>query len=152
VIEFFSERIQEPDEDLLAMMTTVGLHLGQFLDRSRANEILLESEERFARFMHHIPGLAWLKDRDGRYVYANDKAVEVFRTPRARLYGRRDEDIFPPETAAQFRENDRKALASLTGMQAIEILQHADGVVHQSLATKFPSPIRQCPGEVAVSP
>jgi PAS domain S-box-containing protein len=137
-IEFFSERIREPDEDLLAMMTTVGLHLGQFLDRSRANEILLESEERFARFMHHIPGLAWLKDRDGRYVYANDKAVEVFRTPRARLYGRRDEDIFPPETAAQFRENDRKALASPTGMQAIETLQHADGVVHQSLATKFP--------------
>lgn len=138
VLEFFSERMQEPDEDLLAMMTTVGLHLGQFLDRSRVEETRQESEHRFAGFMQHLPGLAWLKDREGRYIYANDKAVEVFRIARERLYGHTDDEVFPPATAAQFKENDRNALSCPAGVQVIETLQHADGVVHLSLASKFP--------------
>ena len=46
-------------------------------------EALRESEQRFARFMQHLPGLAWIKDRQGRYVYANDAAEKAFRTPRA---------------------------------------------------------------------
>src|SRR5690606_15383914 len=36
-----------------------------------AIEALRESEERFERFMHHLPGFAWIKDRSGRYIFAN---------------------------------------------------------------------------------
>ena len=46
--------------------------------------------------MQHLPGLAWIKDLQGRYVYANDAAVRAFRTPRGELYGRTDEEVFPP--------------------------------------------------------
>jgi PAS domain S-box-containing protein len=106
----------------------------------RAAEALRASEERFARFMQHLPGLAWIKDEQGRYVYANDAAVNAFRKPRADLYGRTDEEVFPPATAAQFRENDRKALASGTGVRVIETLEHEDGVLHYSLVSKFPIP------------
>jgi PAS domain S-box-containing protein len=90
--------------------------------------------------MQQFPGLAWIKDADGRYIYANDGAAAVFRAPRARLYGATDADIFPPDTAAQFAENDRRALASGAGIQAVETLEHADGVQHQSLVSKFPIP------------
>lgn len=106
--------------------------------RKRAEEALRDSEQRFARFMQQFPGLAWIKDADGRYVYANDGAAAVFRLSRAQLYGATDADIFPPETAAQFAENDRRALASGAGIQAVELLEHADGVLHQSLVSKFP--------------
>src|SRR6202043_2018947 len=84
-------------------------------ERRRATDALRESQERFARFMQHLPGLAWIKDLDGRYVYANEAADRAFGIPRAELYGKSDADLFPPETAAQFRENDRRALASETG-------------------------------------
>ena len=39
---------------------------------------LRQSEVRFARFMQHLPGLAWIKDGQGRYVFANDAAVRAF--------------------------------------------------------------------------
>ena len=73
-------------------------------------------------------------------MYANDAAEMAFHTSRAQLYGKTDDEIFPPETAAQFRENDRRALASGTGEQVIETLKHGDGVLHYSLVSKFPIP------------
>ncbi len=105
--------------------------------RQRAEQ-LQESEQRFARFMHHLPGLAWIKDLQGRYLYANDAAEKAFRTPRESLYGKTDEEVFPPETAKQFKENDRRACASGTGVQVIETLEHEDGTFHHSVVSKFP--------------
>lgn len=96
------------------------------------------SEERFSLFMQQLPGLAWIKDSQGRYVYANDAAVAAFRTTRDDLYGRTDDEIFPPLTAAQFAENDRRALASASGVQVVECLEHDDGVLHYSIVSKFP--------------
>jgi PAS domain S-box-containing protein len=109
-------------------------------DLKRAGEALRESEERFARFMQHLPGLAWIKNDQGQYVYANDAAVNAFGKSRGELYGRTDEEVFPPATAAQFREHDRQALASGTGVRAVETLEHPDGVLHHSLVSKFPIP------------
>lgn len=99
---------------------------------------LREGEQRFVRFMQHLPGLAWIKDLRGRYVYANDAALGAFRVSRARLYGRTDDELFPSHTAAQFQENDRRALANPTGVQVIETLEHDDGLVHHSIVSKFP--------------
>jgi PAS domain S-box-containing protein len=109
-------------------------------DRRRADETLRASEERFARFMQHLPGLAWIKDSQGRYVYANDDAVQAFGVPREALYGRTDEEVFPQDTAAEFRRHDRRALESGVGIRAIETLEHPDGTVHHSLVSKFPIP------------
>src|SRR6202043_2887685 len=80
-------------------------------ERRRATDALRESQERFARFMQHLPGLAWIKDARGRYVFANDAAVRAFGVPGAALYGKTDADVFTPDAAAQFRKNDRAALA-----------------------------------------
>jgi two-component system sensor histidine kinase/response regulator len=40
VMEFFSRDIREPDEELLAMLTTVGNQIGMFIDRRRAQNEL----------------------------------------------------------------------------------------------------------------
>ena len=109
-------------------------------DRERAEAALRESESRFVRFMQHFPGLAWIKDAEGRYVYANDAAERAFRTPRAELYGRTDDQVFPPETAAQFRGHDARALESDAGVRVVESLEHEDGVIHHSLVSKFSIP------------
>lgn len=110
----------------------------EIAERKRSEARLSESEQRFVRFMRHLPGLAWIKDLQGFYVYANEAAEKAFHTPRTELYGKTDDDVFPPETAAQFKENDRRALASETGIQTVETLEHEDGVVHHSIVSKFP--------------
>jgi PAS domain S-box-containing protein len=109
-------------------------------ERRQATEALRHSEHRFAQFMRYLPGLAWIKDLAGRYVYVNESAETTFGMPRAQLYGQTDEDIFPPEVAAQFRENDQRALGSAMGVQVIETLTHEDGILHHSLVAKFPIP------------
>ena len=48
--------------------------------QQRLMEIALrESEERFSRFMKHLPGAAWIKGLNGHYVYANTEAERVFQ-------------------------------------------------------------------------
>ncbi|HET6575809.1 MAG TPA: ATP-binding protein [Fimbriiglobus sp.] len=122
------------------MLSRVEAHLRLARVRREAGAALRESEERFARFMRHLPGLAWIKDRQGRYVYANEAAAAAFGTAAAELYGKTDEEVFPAETAALFRANDRAALADGSGGQVVETLTHPDGTVHHSLVSKFPIP------------
>lgn len=106
--------------------------------RKQAEMARRESEERFTRFMHHLPGLAWIKDIEGRYVYANDAAAKAFNTTRENLYGKTDAEVFPPDIASRFIENDQMALADGVGVQTVETLEHDDGVVHHSIVSKFP--------------
>ncbi|HKQ49772.1 MAG TPA: PAS domain S-box protein [Phycisphaerae bacterium] len=108
--------------------------------RVRSEQALRESEERFAAFMRYLPGAAWMKDLSGRYVYANLEAEAVFNTPLEHLRGKTDEDIFPVETARQFRENDRRAIEEGGSLQTIEVLQQKDGVTHRSMVRKFTVP------------
>jgi PAS domain S-box-containing protein len=107
-------------------------------ERRRIEDALKATEHRFSMFMEHLPGLAWIKDLAGRYVYVNEAAARAFRTPREELLGKSDEEIFPPATAAQFRENDRLAL-SASGVLTVERLAQPDGD-HHSIVSKFPIP------------
>ena len=98
---------------------------------------LRESEERFSRFMQQFPGMAWIKDAKGRYVYANETALRAFGITKADLYGKTDDEVFSPESARQFKEHDRLAVESGTGRQFLESLVEADGI-HYSIVSKFP--------------
>ncbi len=122
------------------LMARVRVQLASARRRREAEQAVREREYRFGRFMENLPGLAWVKDLQGRYLYANDAALMAFRTRRELLYGRTDEEVFPQETAAQFRANDRRALADAAGVRTIETLEHADGLVHYSIVSKFPVP------------
>jgi PAS domain S-box-containing protein len=106
-------------------------------EQKQAAEALRASERRFSGFMEHSSGLAWIKDAEGRYLYANDAAVKAFRTTRAELYGKTDADIFDAETARQFHANDLRALHSPTGIQTVETLADENGVTHYSIVHKF---------------
>jgi PAS domain S-box-containing protein len=128
---------QAPLQDSIGQAIIVTLDI---TERKRAEEALRQSEERFARFMHHLPGLAWIKDMQGRYVYANAAAQQAFNASQERLYGSTDKDIFAPDVAAQFQKHDEQALTDEKGLQVIEMLEHADGVLHSSLVNKFPIP------------
>jgi PAS domain S-box-containing protein len=109
-------------------------------ERLRAEQGRLALEERFSRFMHHLPGLAWIKDLQGRYAYVNDAAEKAFVALRSKLIGATDADLFPAATAEQFQANDRAALESPAGVLVVETLTHEDGTLHHSLVSKFSIP------------
>ena len=48
VMEFFSHEIRQPDQDLLAMMATIGSQIGQFIERKRTEEALHKAQAELA--------------------------------------------------------------------------------------------------------
>src|SRR5262245_34034709 len=55
--------------------------------RKHAEEDLRQTQQRFTRFMQHLPGLAWIKDRQGRYVFVNQTAAQALGGPESELMG-----------------------------------------------------------------
>ncbi|HXJ56203.1 MAG TPA: PAS domain S-box protein [Verrucomicrobiae bacterium] len=137
VVEFFARAHRVINDELLLLMAAIGPQIGQYLERKRTEEALRETEKRFALFMQHLPGAAWMKDVEGRYLYANGTAERIFRIRSSDLCGRVDEEVFPPQTAAQFKQNDRTVIQSGQSLQVIETLGQEDGI-HHSIVSKFP--------------
>jgi len=107
------------------------------IQRKNITEKLRESEERFTSFMHHMPVAAWIKDIEGRYVYANTEAERIFAITLDALQGKTDRDIFPEEIARQFTDNDRRTFSEGGKLQTTEVLRQTDGIEHHSIVNKF---------------
>ena len=108
--------------------------------RRRAEAALAGGEQRFAAFMENLPGAAWMKDLAGRYVCANAEAVRAFGMSLEQFIGHRDDQIFAPETARAFVENDRRVLETGGSLTTVESLPQPDGIEHHSLVSKFVVP------------
>lgn len=122
---------------------TIGELVGitrDFTERKRAGQAIRESEQRFSQFMEYLPGLAWIKDASGRYVYANHAAARDFGVAPSEVVGKTDNDLFPSDTATEFRESDRHVLSSGKGVQLYESRRDSRGVERHALISKFPIP------------
>ncbi|HTO55201.1 MAG TPA: PAS domain S-box protein [Myxococcota bacterium] len=134
-----SHRFDSEDVRLLRSLAHFASLALQTLSLRGVESALSALERRFEEFMEHLPGLAWIKDLAGRYVFVNDGAERAFGRPRAQILGRSDAELFPAPIAEQFQSHDRAALADGKGIETIETLEHGDGV-HHSLVAKFPIP------------
>ncbi|RJX29678.1 MAG: PAS domain S-box protein [Desulfurivibrio sp.] len=107
-------------------------------DLHQAEEALRESEERFRLFMDHNPAIAWMKDEPGRYVYLNRTFEERFGVRLADWRGKTDFELWPSETAEEFRKNDLAVLAAGEPIEVIEETVNPDGSRSFWLTSKFP--------------
>ena len=103
----------------------------------QTEEALRDSEERFRAIMDHSPALIFIKDHAGRYLQANRQFEIISHLSHEDLVGKTDEEVFPPEQAAVFRDNDRKVLETGEPMRFEESALHDDGL-HTSIVVKFP--------------
>ena len=111
-----------------------------FLDISaqkQAEYDLCERTEQLRAILDHSPGLIFLKDLDGRYLHVNQQFERTFHLTRQDIIGKTDQDIFPPEQATMFRDNDIKVLKADQPLQFEEVSFHDDGP-HTSIVSKFP--------------
>ncbi|HWB13436.1 MAG TPA: PAS domain S-box protein [Pirellulales bacterium] len=99
---------------------------------------LQESEERFAAFMDHSSAIAWAKDEQGRLVYFNKAYESRFQMKREDWLGKTDFDLWPPEIAQQFRENDRKVLAGGVPISVTEESRRGGSALAYWMVAKFP--------------
>ena len=106
-------------------------------ERKRAEEKLRESETRLQAFFGNTQNLMFLKDRQGRYLYANKEFKRAFRITEEQIKGSRDDELFSAEQAAAFQANDRQVLEAGVPMEFEEVSIQEDGQ-HTSIVQKFP--------------
>jgi len=98
---------------------------------------LHETETRLQAFFEHSPNVIFLKDRQGRYLYANKQFKTALRVTDEQIKGKRDDEIFSTEQAGAFQVNDRRVLEAGLPMEFEETALQEDGQ-HTSIVHKFP--------------
>lgn len=77
------------------------------------------------------------KSIDGEYLYVNQQYGRLFRRPANDFIGQKDVDLFPADTAAQFRRADLMAQRSRQPFSVEEVVP-VDGIDRDFLSIKFP--------------
>lgn len=84
-------------------------------ERKEAERAVRQSEERFAAFMDNLPGYAWMKDLEGRYVYINETFLQL-----RDAVGKTDAELWSAEIASTYRANDNQVIQTKNALQTIE--------------------------------
>ena len=106
-------------------------------DLKQAEQKLQASERLFASFVGHLPSVAVIRDLEGRYLFANAVWEQAFQKSREEWLGQTSEELWPPEVAAKFKEQDRIVIESGAALQTLGSLRHPDGL-HQWISHRFP--------------
>ncbi|MCS6246235.1 MAG: PAS domain-containing protein [Opitutus sp.] len=103
-------------------------------------EIALATERHLLEvLLTGLPDSVFIKDREGRFLLANQVVAQWMGETPASLRGKSDTDIYPPELAAVFRKDEEDVMAS--GMPVInreEVINTKDGRELYVLTTKLP--------------
>jgi two-component system, cell cycle sensor histidine kinase and response regulator CckA len=106
-------------------------------ERKLWEESLRRSEQTFAAFMSHLPGVAFIKDLTGKYIYYNEASWTHFQKHPEDIVGKTDEEIWPPEDAARHRAKDAEVIETGRPIEFVEPVTQSDGM-HSWLVFKFP--------------
>ncbi|MFP5507106.1 MAG: PAS domain S-box protein [Gammaproteobacteria bacterium] len=89
------------------------------------------------QILDNSTAVVYLKDAAGRYLFVNQRLLEVFGLDASAVIGHRDSDIFAAEIAAGFRVNDTHVLERNAPVEFEERARLTDGE-HVFLSVKFP--------------
>jgi PAS domain S-box-containing protein len=121
--------------------------LSEVAARKKAQDTSQLNENRFRSFMNHFPGVTWMKDLDGRYVYFNEPYGRLVGAALDDWRGKTDTEVWPADIAAEFHRQDRHVLQSKESLQLVSRIP-IKGNADFWLVNKFP--VLNAEGEVMV--
>lgn len=127
IVEFFSVEPIEPDDGVRSLMSALGSQLGQVLQRQRIEKALRDSEALFESLVESLPLNIFRKDREGKFVFANQRFCRTTKKPLRDVLGRTDFDLFPLEMARKYVEDDRHILETGLPLDVVEEHRTPDG-------------------------
>ncbi|HCC57954.1 MAG TPA: hybrid sensor histidine kinase/response regulator [Solibacterales bacterium] len=130
-----STLVESPADEIGGEILTTVIEI---TEQKRFETTLRESEERFSTFMRNLPGMAFIKDPEGRYLYCNEAAQRVMGREQPNIVGAAPGQIWSKSFAAHLRRNDQRVIESGKPHEFIETVRHKDGVPHTWLVSKFP--------------
>lgn len=123
--------------------TSFAAFLHDISERKHAELALRESEQRFDAFMTHSPAVAFMKDEDGRMVYANKAFKDAFSLQGTDWKNKTDADLWPAEVAQALRQND---LAIFTSNLPVTMEEHVPTAQGSQIWLSHKFPLRSTSG------
>jgi signal transduction histidine kinase len=80
-MEFFSRMIQQPDNDLLQMLSVIGSQIGQFIERKQAEERLKRLKQYTETILDSVPNPIIIIRRNAQVEYFNKAARQILHPP-----------------------------------------------------------------------
>jgi PAS domain S-box-containing protein len=121
VIEFFTSDLRDPDDHLLNTMTTLGIQIGQFAERCRAEQAVRDADARKSAILNAAFDCVVTMDHEGVIVEVNKATEQTFGYSAAELMGRDLADaIIPPD----LREAHRTALRRYVETGQSRVINH----------------------------
>jgi len=109
------------------------------LGRSHADQALRENERMLSDILENVSACIYLKDAQGRYLFANRLLRERFAAPMEEIVGYDDSKFFDADTAANMRKDDLRVLQKGETLEAEEIvLNIIAGVTQVFMTVKLP--------------
>ena len=105
-------------------------------EQRRAVEELVQRNELLDTILANVDAAIYLKDQQGRYLYANGPVLALYARQLADLVGRTDRELMPPEIAARVAEYDAEVLAGEGDEEREETIIGADGCKHHFRSRK----------------
>lgn len=121
-------------------LAQIGRALASMAERLK----IRESQQQALLF--NIPDLAWVKDKDGRFLAVNRPLAHACGREPEELLGLTDFDIWPKEQALRYQTDDRVIMASHTSLRFEERMVNHQGVTFW--VDKIKSPMFNAAGEV----
>ncbi|MCS6859992.1 MAG: response regulator [Abditibacteriales bacterium] len=147
VMEFFSPEIRQPDEDVLRMISTVGMQIGQFIERKQMEQALRDEKALYHSLVENLPSLnIFRKDLDGRFTFGNTMFCRTLGKPWEEIQGKTDFDFFPAELAEKYRRDDRQVIATGTVFRDVE--EHHTPAGEKMYVEVRKSPVYDSRGEI----
>lgn len=126
------ERLRKAHDDL-----EVRVH-ERTAELTRVNEYLKEIESRQKAILNNIPDIAWLKDREGRFIAANEPFAKACGVPPDQLVGKTDFDIWPKDLAGRYRDDDEDVMRTRKRRRFEEPIAAKDGTMSWIETIKTP--------------
>jgi len=107
IMEFFAAEVRKADEVLLQTVVSIGRQIGQFVQRSEAEQALRASEERYRDMFESSPVPMWLRDDETpTIITVNQAAVDHYGYSREEFIGMDVRKLWDPAEHGIYAEEN----------------------------------------------
>ncbi|MDP2815567.1 MAG: PAS domain S-box protein, partial [Rectinemataceae bacterium] len=133
-VVFDAAPIRDDNGKLIAAIET----LQDITKRKRAEDALHEGQRQQKALLDNIPDIAWLKDRENRFIAVNEPFGKSCGFKPENLVGKTDFDIWPRNLAEKYRADDKEVMESGKRKHVEEPLTDSEGKSLWIETTKTP--------------
>jgi PAS domain S-box-containing protein len=115
---------REWNNDEVTFLQVLADLLCNVTDRKRTEEALREREAYLKAIFNNIPYQMWLKDTEGRFLAINEPFASNFHLDSVEsIIGKTVKDLWPPEIAEHFQEQDQEVMQTFRLMTIEEQIE-----------------------------